>query len=82
MNLCFLFVLAEKLKLSSTTSTSGSKVITLVLGEVAVPSKSGQQFPSMHESYNLDVDPSKDAITIMGKTSVLVSEKRNHKELV
>jgi len=74
--------LAEKLKLSSTTSTGGSKVITLVVGEVAVPTRSGQQFPSMHESYSLDVDPSKDAITIMGKTSVLVSEKRNLKELV
>ena len=52
-------------------------MITLVVGEVAVPTKNGQQFPSMHESYSLDVDPSKDAITIMGKTSVLVSEKRS-----
>ena len=52
-------------------------MITLVVGEVAVPTRSGQQFPSMHESYSLDIDPSKDTITIMGKTSVLVSEKRN-----
>ncbi|XP_074608369.1 beta-hexosaminidase-like isoform X3 [Acropora palmata] len=62
-------LLKEKLKLSSTTSTGGSKVITLVVGEVAVPTKNGQQFPSMHESYSLDVDPSKDAITIMGNSS-------------
>ncbi|XP_015772465.1 PREDICTED: chitobiase-like [Acropora digitifera] len=62
-------LLKEKLKLSSTTSTGGNKVITLVLGEVAVPTKVGQQFPSMHESYSLDVDPSKDAITIMGRSS-------------
>lgn len=70
------------MKLSSTASTGGSKVITLVEGVVTVPTKSGQQFPSMHESYSLDVDPSKDVITIMGKTSVLVSEKQNRKELV
>ena len=33
-----------------------------------MPAKSGQQFPSAHESYSLEVDSSKNAITITGES--------------
>ena len=33
-----------------------------------MPGKSGQQFPSAHESYSLEVDSSKNAITITGES--------------
>ena len=44
-----------------------SKVIKLVTGDVSVPAKSGQRFPSAHESYSLEVDSSTNVITITGR---------------
>ena len=62
------FFVTDKLKLPVSTSPKESRVIKLVTGVVSVPTKSGLQFPSAHESYNLEVDPSKNAVTITGKS--------------
>ncbi|XP_068706342.1 beta-hexosaminidase-like isoform X2 [Montipora foliosa] len=59
-------LLKQKLKLTVSTSPKESKVIKLVTGEVSLPAK---RFPSMHESYSLEVNPSKNAITITGNSS-------------
>lgn len=65
--LCFLFV-TDKLKLTVSTSTpKDTKAIKLIKGDVSVPSKGGQQFPSSDEWYSLAVDSSKQLITITGK---------------
>ena len=67
--LSFLFLYGtEKLKLVVSTSTpKDSKAIKLIKGDVSVPAKSGQQFPSPDEWYSLVVDSSKELITITGK---------------
>ncbi|KAL9962569.1 hypothetical protein ACROYT_G031679 [Oculina patagonica] len=60
--------LKDKLKLTVSTSTPrDTKAIKLIKGDVSVPAKGGQQFPSSDEWYSLVVDSSKELITITGK---------------
>ena len=66
----------DKLGITVTSTPQKNKVIKLVMGDVSVPGKSGQQFPSAHESYSLEVDADKNAITITGQSlSMIHSEK-------
>ena len=63
-----LFVFEDKLSLKVSTSTPrDTKAIKLLKGDVSVPAKDGQQFPSPDESYSLEVDSSKELIAITGK---------------
>ena len=65
-----IYFFADKLGLTVSTSTpKDTKAIKLLKGDVSVPGKDGQQFPSSDEWYSLDVDSSKQLITITGKGS-------------
>lgn len=60
--------LKDKLGLKVSTSTPrDTKAIKLLKGDISVPAKDGQQFPSPDESYSLEVDSSKELIAITGK---------------
>ena len=72
----FFYFKTDKLGITVTSTPQKSKVIKLMMGDVSVPGKSGQQFPSAHESYSLEVDADKNAITITGQSlPVILSEK-------
>ena len=66
----------DKLGITVTSTPQKNKVIKLVMGDVSVPGKSGQQFPSAHESYSLEVDADKNAITITGQSLPMIHSEK------
>ena len=72
----FFYFKTDKLGITVTSTPQKNKVIKLVMGDVSVPGKSGQQFPSAHESYSLEVDADKNAITITGQSLPMIHSEK------
>ena len=51
----------------SISLTRQTKFIQLTTGDVSLPGRSTQRFPSAHESYSLEVDPSEEVVIITGQ---------------
>ena len=72
----FFYFKTDKLGIAVTSTPQKNKVIKLAMGDVSVPGKSGQQFPSAHESYSLAVDADKNAITITGQSLPMIHSEK------
>lgn len=73
----FLFYfITDKLGITVTSTPQRNQVIKLVMGDVSVPGKSGQQLPSEHESYSLEVDADKNVITITGQSLPMIHSEK------
>ena len=72
----FFYFKTDKLGITVTSKPQKNKVIKLVMGDISVPGKSGQQFPSANESYSLEVDADKNAITITGQSPPMIHSQK------